>query len=199
MRSQTASCLLKVPDGDDPCSMARAGPAQSAKHLPCYLALVSVPPGKGDAAGTRLPLCSVQHPCGKGLSYQVLITWSSLYQDGDAGLPDTLWRKVWQCQSQPAPPGFSVVADVSPAWALMWLFGDTAQQGQGRPSLSLCHCIHPAWPPEKLCHPCLCSQCHPSHPSRCPHCPGQPCPLCRSMPSLSQGRLRHDQLKPLCS
>lgn len=74
MRSQTASCLSKVPDGD-PCSMARAGPAQSAKHLPCYLALVSVPPGKGDAAGTRLPLCSLRHPCGKGLSYQVLIAW----------------------------------------------------------------------------------------------------------------------------
>lgn len=49
--------------------------------------------------GTQLPLCSAQHPCGKGLNYQVLTAWSSLYQDGDAGLTDIPWRKVWQCQS----------------------------------------------------------------------------------------------------
>lgn len=38
-----------------------------------------------------------------------------------------------QAGPQPAPPGLGVMADVSPAWALMQLSGAAAQQGQGCP------------------------------------------------------------------
>lgn len=43
---------------------------------------ISVPPGKGDAAGTRLLLRSVQHPCGKGLGDKTMSAWSPLYRGG---------------------------------------------------------------------------------------------------------------------